>query len=84
MTQTKDGTGDRRGTEGERGPKDEAGQAGGGRHDMVNQTAVLPNPISNATSRTGNQAEYEPGQPVREANRRDESRIPGDQDRSGR
>ena len=48
--------------------KDEAAKAEG-KAPMLNQTAQTGNPISNQTSRTGNQLDYEPGQPVKEANK---------------
>ncbi|MBP0444104.1 hypothetical protein J8J14_04875 [Roseomonas sp. SSH11] len=39
-------------------------------HDpMINQTLTTGNPISNQTSKAGNQLDYEPGQPVRESNK---------------
>ena len=36
---------------------------------MLNQTAQTGNPLSNQTSKAGNQLDYEPGQPVKEANK---------------
>ena len=45
--------------------QDEAGKGGA----MLNQTSQTGNPLSNQTSKTGNQLDYEPGQPVKEANK---------------
>lgn len=46
-------------------PEDSKAPGGG----TINQTTQTGNPLSNQTSKPGNQADYEPGQLVRDSNK---------------